>query len=157
MKRLLPALVISCTTQWSAPHAITFDHSRPLRVCSRVAGDGVANAVAAWDRAIGGWRHVEMASGSCDVHVVYGECESKTAIACTESLGGSQITIQRSSHDTTGVVAHELGHALGAQHVPGTLMDLQNANKWDCPDATTVAQVAAYNRINLELLGWCWR
>lgn len=75
-------------------------------------------------------------------------------------VGGREISLVKGRYeqDVTGILLHEIGHALGAQHVPGTLMNPRwTPGEFTCPDATTVAQVAAWNKVDLGLLQWCWR
>ena len=146
-----------CSTQWKQP-TVQAEPASDIRVCSSI--EGVDTAVRSWDYALGNWRRMALTTDSCDVRIDQGSCESNTAIACTDGLGGQSITIQKrlTSGNATHVIAHEMGHVLGAQRVSGTLMDLrEDASPFDCPDKTTMAQVAAYHRINIELLRYCWR
>lgn len=122
-------------------------------------------AVEGWDHALKQWKHfiaVDGNAGNCTywVHeVTHDYAEDDHALAWASMLGGHEISMRKGwyEHDTTGILLHELGHALGAQHVPGTLMNEQYLRHgFICPDATTVAQVAAWNKVSLELLCWCY-
>lgn len=82
----------------------------------------------------------------------------KDAAAWVSMIGGSHVYMRKGhyEHDVAGLVMHEIGHLLGAQHVPYTLMH----QTWErlmfvCPDATTVAQVAAWNQVDIRLFSWC--
>jgi len=83
---------------------------------------------------------------------------SEQSIAWTSMIGGKEINLVIGKYEniTRQLVLHELGHALGAQHVPGTLMNPSYSPvKYRCIDATTVAQVAAWNQVDIGILRWC--
>ena len=85
--------------------------------------------------------------------------DDEHAMAWASRIGGSEIMMFKGhyEHDTAGILLHELGHVLGAQHVYGTLMNpTWSRYRFDCPDESTVAQVAAWNRVDLETLSWCY-
>ena len=167
-------LTTSCAPEWTRP-AQNGSWNRPITayVCVSLPKEQQAAAKLAidgWDHALGQWKHVVYVESpgpvgpDCTywVHEVTDEGiseDDKHALAWASMLGGSEISMRKGwyEHDTTGILLHELGHAFGAQHVPGTLM---NATYWRhgfvCPDATTVAQVAAFNKVNLALLCWCY-
>lgn len=161
----------ACAPQWTRP-AQNGSMSPPTTayVCIDLPEKQLPGAFAAvegWDHALKQWKRlvaVDARNGgdACTylVHEVTEVSEEdKHALAWASMLGGREISMRKGwyEHDTTGILLHELGHAFGAQHVPGTLM---NATYWRhgfvCPDATTVAQVAAWNKVSLELLCWCY-
>lgn len=162
--------VVGCGPEWTRP-ALNGSMSPPTQVtvCLDLPAEQLPAArlaVEGWDRALGQWKRlVAVDNGGSDectywVHeVAEANRNDDRALAWASMLGGHEISMKkgRYEHGTTGILLHELGHVLGAQHVPGTLM---NATYWQhgfaCPDATTVAQVAAWHRINLELLCWCY-
>lgn len=124
-------------------------------------------AVAAWDGALYRWNRVEAVDApdspeQCTV-IVRMATENKTsdpsALAWCECVGCRDISMMvgRYEMDTQGILQHELGHALGAQHAGGTLMNpTWNHEMYSCPDRTTVLQVAAWNHIDEGLLSWCF-
>jgi hypothetical protein len=129
-------------------------------------------AVSQWDRALHQWKNVVAVDGgmpwkvTCTVWVHEstdtgpGEAANHHSLAWASALGGSEVSLRKGwyEQDTVGILMHELGHVFGAQHVPGTLMDPQwSSHTFKCPDATTVAQVAAWNQINLESLSHCYQ
>lgn len=125
-------------------------------------------AVAMWDKALKQWRRLEVddgekvpSSNGCDywVHESTTSLEESPSALAWSWVGGKEVVLRKGFYekDTKGILLHELGHALGAQHLPGTLMDAEWApNRYMCPDMDTVAQVAAYNRVSIELLSWCY-
>lgn len=159
-------LVVSgCSVQWHGPTATTLYPDRDLQICSAVRPElnrGIRDAADMWNRSLANWRHVVQVSSNCDIEILETNEPTRTSWAWTSELGGGTILLNIAhlpafSRHTASVVGHEVGHALGAQHLPGTLMQLHWDGLWECPDAATVAQVAAYHRINLELLAWCWK
>lgn len=83
---------------------------------------------------------------------------TKETVAWTSMIGGRQINLVIGKYEnvTTQIVLHELGHALGAQHVAGTLMNSSySPTLYQCIDATTIAQVAAWNQVDIDILSWC--
>jgi predicted Zn-dependent protease len=52
---------------------------------------------------------------------------------------------------------HELGHALGAKHVDGSLMNPQYyPYLYQCVDEITLEQVAQYQHLTKSQLNWCY-
>ena len=162
-------LSVACAPAWVHP-AVNGSFYPPTKayVCLDLPTEQLPAARAAvegWDHALNQWKHLIAVDGKQEtctywVHEVTEVLEEdKHALAWASSLGGREISMRKGwyEHDVTGILLHELGHAFGAQHVPGTLM---NATYWRhgfiCPDATTVAQVAAWNKVSLELLCWCY-
>ena len=162
-------LSVACAPAWVHP-AVNGSFYPPTKayVCLDLPTEQLPAARAAvegWDHALNQWKHLIAVDGKQEtctywVHEVTEVLEEdKHALAWASSLGGREISMRKGwyEHDTTGILLHELGHAFGAQHVAGTLM---NATYWKhgfiCPDVTTVAQVAAFNHVNLGLLSWCY-
>jgi hypothetical protein len=56
-----------------------------------------------------------------------------------------------------GVAMHELGHALGAQHTHGGLMDAQYTHDDQCVDYQAMEQVAQFQGWNVDTLNYCYR
>jgi len=159
---------VACAPTWSVPARNgTFDTPETYTVCLDLPPAQRAEAhraVEMWDRSLHQWKHLVAVDGANEpCSFIISETSNNTTndpmvIAWTSHVGGSEIfvLIGRYENDVTGILLHELGHALGAQHVPGTLMnDAWQRNLYVCPDVITVAQVAAYNHISLMLLSWC--
>ena len=125
----------------------------------------VLEAIDAWDAAISNWKrlvpHVGKNLDACDYVIVEVEPEESVGpmtLATTSSLFGRLIKLYRGRYeaDPLSVVLHEVGHALGARHMTGTMMNPQILrNMYKCPDAATIAQVAIANDIDPTMLSWC--
>lgn len=136
-------------------------------VCIEVSKDqipAVVDAIKGWDRAIGKWKRLKPRIGideSCDYTIKEVNpplFRSELALATTDAIGGRRIELYRGRYeiDTLTVVLHELGHALGARHMIGTLMAPNlEYRAYRCPDAATVAQVAIANAVDPTLFIWC--
>ncbi len=177
MKHLLALLVLALTliscagVQWTQPtFVVPEQEAGHVYVCVDLPKEqwpGADEAVRQWDHALHQWKHVEAVNGgkpwldTCTlwVHeVTTVSPQDEHALAWASVLGGFEISMRKGwyEQDVTGILMHEMGHAFGAQHVAGTLMN----PKWFphgfiCPDATTVAQVAAWNQVNLDSLSYC--
>jgi hypothetical protein len=184
MEKLLTTLVATvgigllangCTgVQWTQPalNVPKFEQGH-VYVCLDLPDkqlSGAHVAVDFWDRAIHQWRNVVavdhgqpwLTTCTLWVHELKDAPEDavdgRHLLARTSTLGGFEISMRKDwyERDTAGILMHEMGHAFGAQHVPGTLMDRTwHSHSFVCPDATTVAQVAGWNRISVEILSWC--
>lgn len=134
---------------------------------------GAHDAVNQWDRALHQWRHVvavdhgNPSTTTCSiwVHEDASAPEDndytprRMALAWASTLGGCEISMRKGwyEQDVSGILQHELGHTFGAQHVAGTLMNPKwSPHTFICPDKTTVAQVAAWYEINLDMLSYCY-
>lgn len=180
-RRLLIALGLalglsSCAPEWTRPAQNgSFVPPGKVYVCVDLPEKQQAAAelaVAGWDRALHLWKRIVYVEGGSDAAgLLGGPCtywvhevtevneEDEHILAWASALGGHEISMRKGwyEHDTTGILLHELGHAFGAQHVPGTLMNASwYRHGFTCPDVTTVAQVAAWNRINMAMLCWCY-
>lgn len=168
----LVAGLYGCMKEWttSQPNQ-TFDVPSTWYICLDLPKEHLSDAIDAtllWDRSLHQWKHIQPVTGlsgpACRVRVFEVDAypiddSEQTALAWTSMIGGQEIMMKKGRYeqDVKGVLLHELGHAFGAQHVPGTLMNPGLVHSTPrCPDATTVAQVAAWNNVNLELLTWCW-
>lgn len=124
------------------------------------------NAVSFWDKSLHQWKRIILSEdySGCGLDVVVTTIPSKehpSALAWADEIGGKKIFILKSTiqqkYDLAAIMQHELGHIFGAQHIDGTLMNSYfDVRYMNCPDVVTIAQVAAYNKINLDLLSWCY-
>ena len=153
-------LELSCARGWyGAPTEAAKLGKR--RVCLDVPGNKRADllpAIAAWNHALNGKMTLVEDPEACDLYVVemvHPPCDP-SAVACADKIGGSVIYLYPGRYEkhASEVMAHEIGHTLGAQHVEGTLM-APTVSNWECPDVTTMAQVSAYQHWNLTELRWC--
>lgn len=126
----------------------------------------VIEAIAAWDKAIGSWKRLVYHDGiieGCSYtikEVTPGPQVNPISLAQVSAIGGKEILLFKGRYeaDVLGIVLHELGHAFGARHMAGTLMNPSLLYKvHTCPDAATVAQVAVANNLNLLEISWCSR
>jgi hypothetical protein len=162
---LIVAAFSACAPEWTRVNLE--GHPTTVYVCVDLPKEEVvpaALAVRVWARALARWRTLEPLEGddsACSYRIYEAGpyAASPTALAVTPLLGGSRIQMVKGRYEgnTYGIVLHEFGHALGAQHIPGTLMNANYApHMMRCPDASTVAQVAAWHHMSLELLSWCY-
>ncbi len=165
----LAVTLISCGPYWARPkkNGVMFDPGTAY-VCIDLPVEqhpAAFRAVESWNRSLKQWKIFVPVHGKNEpctyfVHEVFEhKIDDEHAMAWASKLGGNEIMMFEGhyEHDTNGILLHELGHALGAQHVYGTLMNpTWTKYHFDCPDEATVAQVAAWNRIDLETLSWCY-
>ena len=121
-----------------------------------------SEAVNEWNDSLKEWKKMVPIEGlkePCNYYIhETTHSTSEQSIAWTSMIGGKEINLVIGKYEniTRQLVLHELGHALGAQHVPGTLMNPSYSPvKYRCIDATTVAQVAAWNQVDIGILRWC--
>lgn len=166
----LLSLTTACAPEWSKPVADP-DQASPQHafVCIWLPQERVLEATVAvqtWDLALMRWRRFIPVPAQVGDACTYNVYESdgpapdgdQYALAWTSTLGGHDIFMRKGWYefDTTKILMHEMGHALGAQHVWGTMMNPTiDPNALTCPDVTTVAQIAAFNHIPLTELAWC--
>lgn len=129
-------------------------------------------ALLKWDNAIHQWRHIVIIDHASPWMTTCSKWVHETSIipkddsinhhimAYASTVGGSEVLLIKGRYevDVEGIIMHEIGHTLGAQHVPWTLMnDTWGHGMYMCPDKTTVAQVAAWNQVDISILSWCDR
>ncbi len=160
-------LLIGCGPTWVPPGIPANESPTKVFVCLDLPPERVQAATVAvetWDKSLSQWKHVVAVPGHDEpctvwVHEVTEPYPGdEKALAWASTIGGHEISMRRGRYeqDVTGILLHELGHTFGAQHVPGTLMHPNwSPHIYVCPDATTVAQVAAWNKVNLAMLSWC--
>lgn len=160
---------VACEPVWiprSSPTSWQLQES--ANVCIEVSpaqNHLVIEAIDGWNMAIGKWKRLTPQIGinnhDCDYAIKEVDpplFANQAVLATTNAIGGRYIELYRGKYeiDTLTVVLHEIGHALGAQHMIGTLMSpILQLNLYKCPDAPTVAQVAIANQIEPMLLRWC--
>lgn len=159
----------ACAVNWTRPAQNgTWEIPSTAYVCINLPEerfDEAKEAVDMWDKSLHQWKHFVAVKGVQDPcnYIVLETNEAfapdVNALAWASSIGGTTVTMRKGRYeqDVKGILLHELGHCLGAQHVPGTLMNAKWVyGEFKCPDATTVAQVAAWNNLSLEILSWCY-
>lgn len=171
---LLLLLSSACSVEWSKPVMgnVVVAQKGHAFVCVDMPDEqqqAVKDALEEWNHALGEWKSVDFVMGHQEpctawIHEVT-PAQSRSdghdlarAYAPLGRSGEVKMVQTRYEEYTKLIVMHELGHVFGAQHVPGTLMNGQVGAgvKIDkCPDKTTVAQVAAWNHVPLDLLCWC--
>ncbi len=165
-------VVSACGPYWTKPvQNGTLGMPGRISVCLDLPSEQLPaahKAVKLWDDALTQWVHVAaLAGGSdnksvCSIYVhttTHPDPSDARALAWASFVGGRDISMRVGYYeqDVTGILLHELGHALGAQHQYGALMDPHWApGKYVCPDKTTVLQVAAWNHVDIDLLKWCY-
>ncbi len=157
---LLVVLAAGCTRGWyGAPQPVLAKSYR--NICFFTPPElkpDLARAVSNWNQALNGKIALEAGVDSCDIIVQESEnppCPQE-ALACANELGGSVVYLRKGSYERqpANVLAHELGHVFGAQHLEGSLMSTTGAG-YSCPDLPTMAQVAGFQRWNLAELRFC--
>ncbi len=160
----------ACGPYWTKPvQNGSGDQPGKMTVCLNLPADQLTaahEAVSSWDDALSQWVRVIPIDGEdgswCSVYVHTTNSpnsQESRALAWASNIGGREIFmyVGHYEQDVKGILLHELGHAFGAQHVEGTLMAPHwSQNGYKCPDKITVAQVASWHHVNLELLKWCY-
>lgn len=171
---LLILAFAACGPYWTST-ASTYDHPGRITVCLNLPPSQLPEAhvaVTQWDNVLFRWNRIEAVDnpadqGNCsiivhtthDVYVGFDGKSEENALAWCSCVGCREISMRVGSYerDVSGILQHEIGHALGAQHAVGTLMDpVWHYGSYSCPDRTTVLQVAAWNRIDASTLSWCF-
>jgi hypothetical protein len=137
-------------------------------VCLSLPDDEIEEAIEAvemWDQSLRQWRRfvpiVDDTTVGCSYWVketARHKLNDPDAIGWVSIVGGRTIFMLKGSYEsaTKQILLHEFGHALGAQHINGTLMHPTLGKEMTpCPDVVTVAQIAAWNNVDLKKLGWC--
>lgn len=162
-------LLTSCSPSWTrAPAGAPEGPVDVELICIDLPAPQQPEAAAAvngWNKALNRWKQLTVIVGrdsSCRyvVHEVDpGSSDDPATLAWTSAIGEGDISMVKGKYerDTMGILMHELGHAFGAQHVPGTLMNATwFRHGYSCPDVATVAQVAAWNKVDIRLFTWCY-
>jgi len=162
------SIIASCRPTWSQPIFVPqTSHRELVNVCINVSKSQqqkVIDGVNAWGESLKNWKKFVPVIGGgdyCDyfINEIDPPDDIKTTIlARTSSLGGKYIYMYRGRYevDPLTITLHEIGHALGARHMSGTLMAPHIIyNYYRCPDASTVAQVSIMNDIDPGMLTWC--
>jgi hypothetical protein len=172
----LAGTLTSCAgIEWSKPgFEVPQNEQGHIFVCLDLPDSslpGAHDAVDKWDHALHQWRNVIAVDhgrpwiDTCTLWVHEAtdapedDAANHKALAWTSTLGGFEISMRKGwyEQDVSGILQHEMGHAFGAQHVAGTLMNPRwYPHGFICPDKTTVAQVAAWFQINLDGLSYCY-
>lgn len=164
-------LIMSCTQpiSWRSNDLIDMRSTAKLNVVcldvQNISKPEITRAINTWNDSLQNWIKFlpteEILAGSCDILITETDTsDDPLALAWASKVGGNVIYLVRGKYefDSYGIVMHEIGHALGAQHVNGTLMNATyNKKLYQCPDAVTVAQIAAWNKVSLDILKWCYR
>ena len=165
----ITAFAVSCGPYWAKTGSTT-NYPGNITVCLQLPKDQLPLAhiaVAEWDTVLANWERVIPIDnapdpGICTIQVRIVDkplADIPNALAWCSCVGCRDISRYAGHYeqDISGILQHEIGHALGAQHVPGTLMNATwEPNKFVCPDRTTVTQVAAWNHVDVTLLSWCY-
>lgn len=158
----------ACSFQHWTSAKLNNEPTQTIQVCINITSEYNAAAEAAvqdWQKSLINYYNITSVIGPslyCDIHideVNQAFKDNPFALARTSRQGGHSIFLVKGRYEsaTKIIVLHELGHAFGAQHVNGTLMDYNyNKNMPSCPDFITVLQVAQWNHINLNMLMWCY-
>jgi hypothetical protein len=80
-------------------------------------------------------------------------------LACADQIGGHTLYVVRdriTNSQVTGIIMHEVGHLLGANHVPGSLMaPAFEEDSTRCVDLITLQQVAYYQHLDYHRMNYC--
>ena len=169
---LLTTLCLACAPEWAKPPMgnVAVATKGHIFVCLDIPDEqmpAAKEALVMWNRALSEWKEVVEVDGhrepcSIWVHEISPaqarDAGHETALAYAPLGRNGEVSLVKGRYErgTTVILMHEIGHVLGAQHVPGTLMhEHYDRGMTPCPDKTTVAQVAAWAHIPLVLLGWC--
>lgn len=143
----------------------------------------INNAVAQWNYALNGWEHLHVVGrifvddneltkhhdGWLFVKALPTDAVIKKAdkdylpknwvIGLTNYLGGNQVFIvkERTGKDNfLGVLLHEIGHLLGANHI-GTGLMRPNFNRYhqQCIDRDAIEEVATHEKLPVDTLNYC--
>lgn len=165
-------VIISCVPTWHTPRLQPTFEPTTAYVCIDLPESqqkDAFEAVNAWDASLKRWRRFKPVEGKhsyCTINVaetMIPYALDAHALAWVSEIGSitsghGYVYMLKGSYerDTKGILMHEIGHILGAQHMQGSLMNAKHyPHLYKCPDNITVAQVAAWNKISIDLLSWC--
>lgn len=165
MKKIILLLfLISCEREWTKPIKYNIYPETDIRVCLIDPNQqyllDYMSAVDTWNKSIKNWKKIYVTNVDCNLYIK--EIKIDEGIYCAETyIGGNEIIVRKNAvpecfQTFRCNIMHEIGHTLGAQHVPNSLMQNPCDLRWNCPDKTTIAQIAAYNRIDINILSWCY-
>jgi hypothetical protein len=137
---------------------VFLDLPKPFAADARVA-------LRNWDRALKSWHRIVEVTRPLDANIVIDEVaiddvwiESDDRLLGWTYTHGSRIHLVEFNYefDVAGIVSHELGHVFGAEHEDGTIMSEFWHARQECPDMTTIRQVAEYHGLDFTRLGYCY-
>ncbi len=116
-------------------------------------------AVQDWQDATAGVWTYEITSDAAAKVFLFSHDDREGSLATTEGLGGDVIKIHSKAVEEYPnapsrvwrlILRHEMGHALGAEHMEGTLMSTHyNGVDYRCIDQKTLQQVATFNGVDV--------
>ena len=140
-------------------------------------------AIAQWNYALNGWLHLHIVgyvfvddaeltkyhSGwlfvkalSTDKLTIMHDKEQKPgyhALGFVNDIGGNQLFIIRERLDNEqvlGILLHEIGHLLGAQHdEAGLMVQYYNEIDYQCIDENTIKEIAVHEKLPVATLNYC--
>lgn len=164
---LFLCLFISGCVQWTVPKSNDISFKQDVYVCvdDNIKDEHFAEIQRAYNtlnRSLERWKKFSaIRYGNCSYSIQSTNNlnpENPLALAWTK-IGGRDIYLVNGRYEKNiyEITIHEMAHCLGAQHINNTLMHPSyNKHLMQCVDVTTVAQIAAYNRVSIDLLAWCY-
>lgn len=106
-----------------------------------------------------GWLIMKINSNNVETSRIDNISGSSKTLAWVDSVGGMRMWVVRDrlqNHYVTGVMLHEIGHLLGAEHDNVYLMQpVFNWEEYRCVDYYTLANVAKYQHLKLQEMNYC--
>lgn len=159
---------VACITTWSKAKTDTWNgQPTTINICVNAPPEvhkDILAAITEWDKSLHNWHQLQAQfelNNSCDIIIreVPNKPSYDNMLAWANGYGGNRIYLIKGKYEwaTKIITMHELGHAFGAHHVNGTLMNSYPTYLIkDCPDFTTILQVAVFNNIEVSQLSFCY-